>query len=48
VLQHWLRDPDLGSVRDVKELAELPREEREAWLKLWGAVCDLLARTLGK
>src|SRR5262249_18755090 len=34
-LQHWLDDADLSGVRDVKELGALPREERQAWLKLW-------------
>jgi tetratricopeptide (TPR) repeat protein/serine/threonine protein kinase len=41
-LHHWLGDPDLSSVRDAKELDALPREEREAWMKLWSAVRDLV------
>jgi tetratricopeptide (TPR) repeat protein len=43
-LRHWLDDPDLTSVRDPKELDELPPEERERWLKLWGDVRDLWRR----
>jgi tetratricopeptide (TPR) repeat protein/serine/threonine protein kinase len=43
-LQHWLGSPFLGSVRDAKELAVLPREERDAWMKLWSDVRELLRR----
>jgi tetratricopeptide (TPR) repeat protein len=43
-LRRWLDDPDLAGVRDPKKLAELPPEEREGWLKLWGDVRDLLRR----
>ena len=43
-LRRWLDDPDLGGVRGVMELDALPGEEREAWLKLWGEVRDLMSR----
>jgi tetratricopeptide (TPR) repeat protein/serine/threonine protein kinase len=47
-LQHWLDTPDLSGVRDAKELAELPDEERQRWLKLWGEVRDLARRARKK
>jgi tetratricopeptide (TPR) repeat protein len=37
-LKQWLGDPDLASVRDGKEVARLPADEREGWQKLWGEV----------
>jgi tetratricopeptide (TPR) repeat protein len=37
-LKRWLSDPDLASVRDAKELARLPAEERQAWQQLWAEV----------
>src|SRR5262245_60205535 len=43
-LQNLLDDAQLSSVRDAKALDTLPREEREAWLKLWSDVRDLMAR----
>src|SRR5262249_54048688 len=43
-LQHWLDNPDLSGVRDARELAELPDEERQRWLQLWGEVRDLNQR----
>jgi hypothetical protein len=43
-LQHWQRDPDLVSVRDVDALADLPAEERQAWQQLWADVDHLLAK----
>jgi hypothetical protein len=43
-LQSWRHDPDLADVRRPEALARLPREEREAWQKLWADVDALLAR----
>ncbi len=37
-IQHWQRDADLAGLRDEKELAKLPADERAAWQKLWGEV----------
>ena len=37
-LQHWQKDPDLGVVRDDKELGKLAVEERAAWQKFWTQV----------
>src|SRR5258707_527727 len=37
-MQHWLRDADLASLRDEKELAKLPADERAALTKFWGEV----------
>jgi tetratricopeptide (TPR) repeat protein len=47
-MQHWLNDSDLSSVRDTKEMAALPHEEREAWKKLWNEARDLLRRAQKK
>jgi hypothetical protein len=33
-LQHWKTDTDLSSIRDNKELARLPDDERSAFQKL--------------
>lgn len=44
-LKHWQSDPDLVSVRDNKELAMLPAEERQAWEQFWGDVAQLLKKT---
>src|SRR5205823_4932262 len=40
-LSHWQIDPDLAGVRDLKELAKLTNEERQAWQKLWSEVQQL-------
>jgi serine/threonine-protein kinase len=40
-MQHWQGDPDLAGVRDEKELARLPAEERASWTKLWAEVAAL-------
>ena len=37
-LQHWQTDPDLQSVRELEQLAELPGPERDEWAKLWQQV----------
>jgi serine/threonine protein kinase/tetratricopeptide (TPR) repeat protein len=44
VLQHWLVDPDLASVREPAALTKLPKAERLAWQELWSGVADTLAR----
>jgi hypothetical protein len=44
VLQHWKADPDLSGIRDEKELARLPEEERGALKGLWTDVEALLAK----
>ncbi len=41
-LKHWLRDPALAGVRDAAALATLPKEEQEAWRKLWADVAAVL------
>jgi tetratricopeptide (TPR) repeat protein/serine/threonine protein kinase len=43
-VQRWLKEPDLTSVRDAKELAELPHEERQGWTELWTAVRKFVRR----
>jgi serine/threonine protein kinase/tetratricopeptide (TPR) repeat protein len=40
-MAQWLTDPDLRSVREQAELANLPVEERAGWAKLWAEVRDL-------
>jgi serine/threonine-protein kinase len=42
VLRSWLGDPQFGGVRDGAGLARLPRDERDAWRKLWADVDDVL------
>jgi serine/threonine-protein kinase len=37
-MKHWQTDSDLAGVRDEKEIAKLPAEERAAWQKLWREV----------
>jgi tetratricopeptide (TPR) repeat protein len=46
-LRRWQTDPDLGSVRDEKEVAKLPAAEQPDWRKLWDDVgtLDKQART---
>jgi eukaryotic-like serine/threonine-protein kinase len=43
-LQHWNADADLAGIRDEKELAKLPAEERAALRQFWNEV-DQLAKT---
>jgi serine/threonine-protein kinase len=43
-LAQWKGDPDLASVRDDKELAQLPAAERHAWQQFWADVEQLLTR----
>jgi tetratricopeptide (TPR) repeat protein len=47
-LQRWLRDPDLKGLREPNHLATLPVEEREASMKLWNDVRELLSRAQNK
>ena len=37
-LQHWKEDTDLAGIRDEKELAKLPEDERAAFKRLWNDV----------
>ena len=41
-LAHWKEGTDLASIRDEKELARLPEEERKEWQSLWADVEVLL------
>jgi serine/threonine-protein kinase len=43
-LQLWRDDPDLVSARDSNDLAKLPKEERDQWVRLWSDVDALLQR----
>jgi WD40 repeat protein len=47
-LAHWKEDTDLASIRDEKELARLPEEERKQWQSLWANVEVLLKPTREK
>ena len=46
-LQHWKEDADLAGIRDEKELAKLPEEERTLFKRLWNDVDQLLSRANG-
>jgi tetratricopeptide (TPR) repeat protein len=48
VLQHWLVDPDLASVRGPEALAKLPEAEQRAWQALWSGVADTLSGVLSR
>ena len=41
-LSHWQQDADFATVRNLKELAKLPKEEGKLWQKLWGDIAGLL------
>ena len=43
-LSYWLQDADLATVRDARELATLPDEQRKAWQQLWANVASLLKK----
>jgi tetratricopeptide (TPR) repeat protein len=43
--QHCQHDPDLVGIRDAKELAKLPTEERQACEKLWADVAALVKKS---
>ena len=45
-LQHWKEDTDLAGIRDEKELAKLPEDERTALKQLWNDVDQLLIRAV--
>jgi tetratricopeptide (TPR) repeat protein/tRNA A-37 threonylcarbamoyl transferase component Bud32 len=47
-IEHWQKDGDLSGVRDKAALANLPKEEREAWTKLWKDVDALLKQVQAK
>jgi len=47
-LQHWKSDADLAGVRDDKELAEPPDQERAAFEQLWTKVDALLTKSAGR
>ena len=40
-LRHWQRDADLSAVREESGRTWLPRNEREAWRKLWADLNEL-------
>jgi hypothetical protein len=41
LLRHWRTDPDLASVRQEKERAQLPPDEQKDWQQLWADVAQL-------
>src|SRR5262249_35014058 len=43
-LGHRQRDGDLAGIRDAKELAQLPADERQACVKLWADVAALVKK----
>jgi hypothetical protein len=45
-MMHWLRDPDLKSVRDPDGLGRFPEAERRDWEKLWADARALLEPVL--
>lgn len=49
MMRHWQYDPDLVSVREQDTLAALPKDERDAWRRLWAEVAYLarLAELIG-
>ncbi len=47
-LKHWKADTDLDGIRDEKELAKLPEEERAAFRQLWNHVDEVLTKAAGK
>ena len=46
-LKHWMECNDLVGIRDEKELAKLPEDERKEWQIIWANVDALLKRTQG-
>src|SRR5262249_34889856 len=44
-LAHWLKAPDLASVREPTALAKLPPDDEAAWCRLWDDVEALLRQT---
>ena len=47
-LKHWETDGDLAAIRDEKELAKLPEEERAAVQQLWKDVEALKTKAAGR
>jgi serine/threonine-protein kinase len=47
-LNHWRRDPDLASVRDLEALDRLAENERAHWQALWRDVDELAKRVAEK
>ena len=47
-LQHWKEDTDLICIRDEKERAKLPDEERTALKTLWNDVDQVLIKTAAR
>jgi tetratricopeptide (TPR) repeat protein len=47
-LEHWQKDSDLAGVRDKAALAKLPKEEQQAWRKLWADVEAVRKRAQAK
>ena len=43
-LKHWRDDPDLAGLREEKQLAKVPEEERAALKQLWNDVDGLLIK----
>jgi hypothetical protein len=43
-LKHWQVDTDLAGIREEKELAKLPEDERKDWQSLWAGVAALLEK----
>jgi serine/threonine-protein kinase len=44
ILQHWQQDTDLAGLRDQDAEAQLPADERQACVKLWADVAELLKK----
>jgi tetratricopeptide (TPR) repeat protein len=47
-LRKWADDADLAGVRDPAALGDLPKDEREAWAKLWADVEAALRQAGGE
>jgi serine/threonine-protein kinase len=45
LMQHWLVDKDLDSVREPTGVERLPQDERDAWTRLWTNVRALRDQT---
>jgi tetratricopeptide (TPR) repeat protein len=43
-LKQWKQDTDFAGIRDVKELAKLPEDERKQWRALWADLDALIKR----
>jgi tetratricopeptide (TPR) repeat protein len=47
-LEDWQTEPDLSGVRDAAALAQLPPDERTAWIQLWADVAALVNKAAEK